>query len=42
MKYYWKNGFYIDEINFDIDPDSGTILFQMGTLRLRKSSGACC
>ena len=23
MKYYWKNGFYIDEIHFDFDPATG-------------------
>ena len=23
MKYYWKNGFYIDEIHFELDPETG-------------------
>lgn len=23
MKYYWKDGFYIDEIHFELDPETG-------------------
>ena len=34
MKYYWKNGFYIDEINFDIDPDSGTYIIPDGYVEI--------
>ncbi len=34
MKYCWKNGFYIDEINFDIDPDSGTYIIPDGYVEI--------
>ena len=34
MKYYRKNGCYIDEINFDIDPDSGTYIIPDGYVEI--------
>ena len=30
MKYYWKNGFYIDEIHFELDPETGEYTIPAG------------
>lgn len=30
MKYYWKDGFYIDEIHFELDPETGEYTIPAG------------
>lgn len=34
MKYYWKNGFYIDEIHFDFDPATGEYTVPAGYIEI--------
>ena len=34
MKYYWKNGFYIDEIHFDFDPATGEYTIPAGYIEI--------
>ena len=30
MKYYWKDGFYIDEVHFDFDAETGEYIIPAG------------
>lgn len=34
MKYYWKDGFYIDEIHFDFDPATGEYTIPAGYVEI--------
>lgn len=34
MKYYWKDGFYIDEIHFELDPETGEYVVPAGYIEI--------
>lgn len=34
MKYYWKDGFYIDEVHFDSDPETGEYTIPAGYIEI--------
>lgn len=34
MKYYWKDGFYIDEVHFDFDAETGEYIIPAGYIEI--------